>query len=42
MDLARFMASVKARWCFAQEPEIRLGMIFPRSVIKYFKDRASL
>jgi hypothetical protein len=39
---ARLIASVKARWWLAHVPEIRLGIILPRSVIKYFKDLLSL
>jgi hypothetical protein len=33
MFLARFIAVVSRRWCLAQQPEIRRGNIFPRSVI---------
>jgi hypothetical protein len=35
MVLARLMAVVNARWCLAQVPVMRLGMIFPRSDMKY-------
>jgi hypothetical protein len=35
MFRARLMAKQTRRWCFAQFPEIRLGTIFPRSVMKY-------
>ena len=31
---ARLTARVSARWCLAQFPEMRRGMIFPRSVMK--------
>jgi hypothetical protein len=42
MVLARLIASVNKRWCLAQVPEIRLGMILPRSVVKYRRDFESL
>jgi hypothetical protein len=32
---ALLTATVTSLWCLAQFPEIRLGMILPRSVIKY-------
>jgi len=31
---ARLMATVISRWCLAQFPVIRRGMILPRSVVK--------
>jgi hypothetical protein len=34
MFLALLMATVSLRWCLAQFPEIRLGTIFPLSVMK--------
>jgi hypothetical protein len=40
--LALFMASASSRWCFAQLPEILLGVILPRSVVKYLSVRGSL
>ncbi len=39
---ARLIAVVMLRWCRAQFPEIRRGMIFPRSVVKYLSVRGSL
>jgi hypothetical protein len=36
MVLARLMACVSERWCLAQVPEIRRGIIFPRSVDEKF------
>jgi hypothetical protein len=33
MVRARLMALVNSRWCFAQLPDTRLGMILPRSVV---------
>ena len=33
---ARFTAVATSRWCFAQFPLMRRGMILPRSVRKYF------
>jgi hypothetical protein len=41
-DLALLIERVSCLWCLAQEPEIRLGMILPRSVVKYFKAEGSL
>jgi len=32
MVRARLMALVNSRWCFAQLPDTRLGMILPRSI----------
>ena len=40
--LALFMATVSILWCFAQLPDILLGMILPRSVVKIRSDFASL
>jgi hypothetical protein len=37
MERARLIAKVSSRWCFAQFPVIRLGMILPRSVVKSLK-----
>ena len=34
MARARLMALVNSLWCFAQLPDMRLGIIFPRSVVK--------
>jgi hypothetical protein len=31
------MARASSRWCFAQVPVIRRGMILPRSEVKRFK-----
>jgi hypothetical protein len=39
---ARLMAVPSWRWCRAQFPEMRRGMIFPRSVIKFRKRLISL
>jgi hypothetical protein len=39
---ARLMAVPSWRWCRAQLPEMRRGMIFPRSVIKFRKRLMSL
>jgi hypothetical protein len=35
--LALLMANDSIRWCLAQLPEIRHGVIFPRSVVKYLR-----
>jgi hypothetical protein len=37
MFLALLMANDSIRWCLAQLPEIRHGVIFPRSVVKYLR-----
>lgn len=37
----RFIASMTSLWCFAQFPDILLGMIFPRSDTKYRSVRGS-
>jgi hypothetical protein len=42
MVRARLMALVNSRWCFAQLPDTRLGMILPRSVVKNLSVLASL
>src|SRR5262249_16205230 len=39
---ARRMARVSCRWCLAQLPEIRRGVIFPRSETNPFNRRTSL
>jgi hypothetical protein len=39
---ALLIATVSDLWCFAQVPEMRRGMIFPRSVIKYLNVFESL
>jgi chromosome condensin MukBEF MukE localization factor len=41
-DLALLIDKVSCLWCLAQAPEIRLGMILPRSVVKYFNAAGSL
>jgi hypothetical protein len=40
--LARLMAIVSSRWCRKQFPEIRRGMIRPRSVKKFLSSPTSL
>jgi len=39
---ARLIAWVSVRWCLAQQPDNRRGMILPRSVMKYLRDLGSL
>ncbi len=40
--LARLIANANWRWCFAQLPDILLGVILPRSVVKYLSVLVSL